>query len=278
MNFYSSTQSRSMVQLIWIVSIFLWVSVSPLAAPQSWPRPIQYTSDYAQVLTDSEENQINQLADLVRKKTQVQIAVATVDSIAARGYASIEEAAVTLFSQWGIGEKGKDNGLLILVAVKDRKWRVEVGYGLEGTIPDVVASRMGRTILPDAFRAGRYSQGLYDLTIAFVAEIARERNIPLSEFNVNAGAVPRTSHSKSSSQRQRGNPLGSIFSAIMAVCVFLFFLRHPNLLILYLLMGGNRHSGHWRGGSHFGGGFGGGSGFGGFGGGRSGGGGASGGW
>lgn len=285
MNFIQKTNSAWIVKWIWIIWILTWISAVSFAALEPLPKPIHYTSDFANVLTGQEENQINVLADVLKKKTQVQLAVVTMDSALARGYSSIEEAAVSLFSQWGIGEKGKDNGLLILVAVKDRKWRVEVGYGLEGTIPDVVASRLGRTLLPDAFRAGRYGQGLYDLSVALIAEIARERNIPLNEFNINVKNFQQSTRSESSGHRQSGSVVGGIFSAVMAILVLLFFLRHPNLFILMMLLSGNRRNDHWSGGSHFGGGFGGGGGsfgggggFGGFGGGSSGGGGASGGW
>lgn len=286
---------RLFAQRTLFVLAVIWVSTISEAAPQPWPKPIHYVSDFANILSNREEAQINALADALEKKTQIQFAVVTADSAIAMGYASIEEAAVTLFSQWGVGHKGKDDGLLILVAVKDRKWRVEVGYGLEGTIPDAVASRLGRTLLPDAFRAGNYGQGLYNLAVALTAEIARNRNIPLNEFNVNAASVQRPPNHNSSNQRQKGSAAGGIFSLFMGILVLFFFIRHPNLFLLLMILNGNRRNNHWGGGSHFGGGFGGGDGgfgggfgggsfggggggFGGFGGGSSGGGGASGGW
>lgn len=249
------------------------------SAPQPWPKPANYVSDYAGVISESDENRLNQLASVLDKKTQAQLAIVSISSLGERGFATVEEAAESLFREWGIGRKGQDNGLLILVSINDRKWRVEVGYGLEGDIPDVVASRLGRTLLPDAFRAGRYGEGLYNLSVSLVAEIAKAKNIPLGEFNLQAAPAPRPNRAGGRSD-SGGSALGGLFSLIMGIVIFLFFVRHPNLFLLYLLMGGGsgRSRSHWSGGSHFGGGGGFGGGFGGFGGGSSGGGGASGGW
>jgi uncharacterized protein len=92
----------------------------------------------------------------------------------------IEEYSMRVAEAWKIGSKGKDNGILVVVAVQDRAYRIEVGGGLEGEIPDVLAGRIGDQILRPAFRAGRYAEGLYDagaqlLTLAGAAteDVAR---------------------------------------------------------------------------------------------------------
>jgi uncharacterized protein len=92
----------------------------------------------------------------------------------------IEDFSIRVAEAWRIGSKGRDNGLLVTVAVEDRQFRIEVGGGLEGEIPDALARRIGDQILRPAFRAGRYGDGLYDagaqlLTLAGVAteEVAR---------------------------------------------------------------------------------------------------------
>jgi uncharacterized protein len=92
----------------------------------------------------------------------------------------IEEYSIRVAEAWKIGSKGRDNGILIVVAVKDRAYRIEVGGGLEGEIPDVLAGRIGDQILRPAFRAGRFGDGLYDagaqlLTLAGAAteDVAR---------------------------------------------------------------------------------------------------------
>jgi uncharacterized protein len=92
----------------------------------------------------------------------------------------IEEFSIRVAEAWKLGTKGRDNGLLVTVAVKDRQFRIEVGGGLEGEIPDVLARRIGDQILRPAFRAGRFGEGLYDagaqlLTLAGAApeDVAR---------------------------------------------------------------------------------------------------------
>lgn len=92
----------------------------------------------------------------------------------------IEDFSIRVAEAWKLGTKGKDNGLLVTVAVEDRTFRIEVGGGLEGEIPDVLAHRIGEQIIRPAFRAGRFGEGLYDagaqlLTLAGVAteDVAR---------------------------------------------------------------------------------------------------------
>jgi uncharacterized protein len=87
---------------------------------------------------------------------------------------AIEDFSIRVAEAWRLGTKGRDNGILVIVAVQDRAFRIEVGGGLEGEIPDALARRIGDQILVPAFRAGRFGQGLYDagaqlLTLAGVA-------------------------------------------------------------------------------------------------------------
>lgn len=257
------------------------VALQSTAQTEPWPQPQNYTNDYANVISEQKEAQLNALMKRLEELSGVQMAIATLSSFEERGFANIEETAVDLFETWGIGQQGEDNGLLILVAIQERKWRIEVGYGLEGMIPDVLADRYGRSILPPKFREGRYDDGLLGLTVALVAHIAEEKNIPIDRFSINTSqSMPSP---RGNGERGGGGFFKSIFSMIFFIAMLFFFIRHPRLFLLMMLFGGGGRRTHWSGGSHFGGGFGGGGlggggGFGGFGGGMSGGGGASGGW
>ena len=95
------------------------------------------------------------------------MAVVTLESF--EPYGSIEQAAVALFEQWGVGKKGKDNGILLLAAMKERKLRIEVGYGLEPIIPDGLAGEIIRISIAPRFKEGRFGDGLYS-GAAVVAE------------------------------------------------------------------------------------------------------------
>jgi len=108
----------------------------------------------------------------------------------------IEDFSIRVAEAWKLGTKGKDNGLLVTVSVEDRAFRIEVGGGLEGEIPDVLARRIGEQIIRPAFRAGRFGEGLYDagaqlLTLAGVAteEVARHaRGRPRGVTGLPSGA------------------------------------------------------------------------------------------
>jgi len=144
-----------------ILAIFLFSF--PLIFAQEIPTIQKYVNDYAQVISPSDIARINSLAGEIEKNTTVQIAVLTVNTTQPL---TIEEYAVKVFEKNGVGQKDKDNGLLIVVAVQDRKWRIETGYGLEPIINDAKAGLIGRTYFTDAFRDGRYGDGIYDAVIA----------------------------------------------------------------------------------------------------------------
>jgi len=122
------------------------------------PSPTGYVNDFANVLSADEKVQIERLLDEIEKNTTVEISVVTVQTLDGD---SIEDFALRLFEEWGIGKKEKDNGLLLLIAIQERKYRFEVGYGLEGTIPDSVAGRIGRDALVPYFKEGKYGEGIY---------------------------------------------------------------------------------------------------------------------
>ena len=101
-------------------------------------------------------------------KTGDQIAVLTVPTI---GDESIEDYALRVFQAWQLGQKGKDNGVLLVIAPKDRRLRIEVGYGLEGTLTDAASSRIIRDVITPAFRAGNLDKGVRDGVNAIVGTL-----------------------------------------------------------------------------------------------------------
>src|SRR5207247_2763041 len=100
--------------------------------------------------------------------TTNQVVVLTVPTV---GQMSIEEYAAKVFETWKLGQKGRDNGVLVVVAPQDRKMRIEVGYGLEGTLPDGAAGEIIRTWMTPAFKAGNYDKGIEDGVAAIVARL-----------------------------------------------------------------------------------------------------------
>lgn len=121
------------------------------------PQPIGYVNDFAEVIEPEWEEKLNTLIGEIEKNTTVEISIVTVQNLDGQ---APEQLALQYLEEWGVG-KANDNGLVILVAPQERKYRIEVGYGLEGTIPDSIAGRIGRHELQLYFKQGKYGEGLY---------------------------------------------------------------------------------------------------------------------
>jgi uncharacterized protein len=253
------------------------LSVSAQPAP---PALTDTVNDFGHVIDDASRAELDRRIRALKEATGDVMVVATVPTY--QPYGSIEEYAVKMFENGGrgIGEKGKDNGLLMLVAVQDRKVKIETGYDLEGIIPDGFIGQTIREAVVPAFRQARYGPGLLDASTRMINRISEQRNVVIPDV-----PVTRTPTAPSGERF----PVGLVISII----VFAIILSRGNRRRRRRYWGGGPWSnwtggvGPFGGGGFGGGGFGGfggggggsgGGGFGGFGGGRSGGGGASGSW
>ena len=218
------------------------------------PKHTGYVNDMAGLISSATELKIENFLRGFEGSDSTQLVVLTVDSLQGE---ALEEYSLKVAEGWGIGQKGKDNGALLLIAKQERKIRIEVGYGLEGKLNDLLAGRIIDNDITPLFKAGDYEGGVI-AGITGMAEAVR-------------GEYQGTG---TTSRKKKRNPLGSL-----ALLLFL----GPGLM---LLGGGGRRGrrgrrglgGFWIGGMGGGGGFGGGGGGFGGGGGGFGGGGSSGGW
>jgi len=231
------------------------------------PSPPHLVNDFAGVLVRSEIDALESKLVAYSDSTSNQIAIVTLKTV---GDYDISEVAIKILRDWGIGVKGRNNGLLILVAVEDRKIRIETGYGLEGAVPDAIANRIIDEVITPQFKQEHYYQGL-DQAVDVIQKAAA------GEYQ----GIPR----------KQGDGMSSftVFIIIMAIVIFIsiigrggngggrggrgttFSRRGAGWLFPVGGLGGFGGSGGGFGG-------GGGGGFGGFGGGSGGGGGASGSW
>jgi uncharacterized protein len=124
--------------------------------------------DNAEILKPATRDALTTTLKAHEQATGNQVAVLTVPTI---GDDSIEGYATKVFENWKLGQKGKDNGVLVIVVPKDRKMRIEVGYGLEGTLPDAVASRIIRNVMTPPFKNGDYDKGVTDGVTAIIAQL-----------------------------------------------------------------------------------------------------------
>ena len=243
--------------------------------------PTGYVSDLAGVITPEARTRLEALCAEVEQKTGAQLAIVTVQSLEGE---SVENYAVNLFKQLGVGSKKDNRGVLLLVAPSERKYRIEVGYGLEPVINDARAGDAGRAMVP-FLRQGDYGNAAEAAAWQLAKYIADDAGVTLS------GLPPAARD-----QKERGKGGFLVFWVILGLIVL--FRAIGSLSgrggggsggsgLLWFLLGmfassSGRGSGrNWGSGSWGGGGFGGGGsggGVGGFGGGSSGGGGASGSW
>jgi len=246
-----------------LVAILVAALCSVLAAePISQLKPTGYVNDFAHALDSKTVAQLDDLCQQIDQKAHAQMAVVTVNSL--DGIA-IEDYAVELFHQWGIGEKATNRGVLILLAVQDHRYRIEVGYGLEPILPDGKVGSFGREAVP-SLKQNDFNGAVLIMTSRVAEVIAQDAGIQLTG--------ERAPEPEAQPQPESGISTGGIVLLVIVVLLVLFSpLRR--LLFWWLLLGGG--GGGSRGG-YGGWGGGGGGGFGGFGGGSSGGGGASGSW
>ena len=240
----------------------------PLVAQAPLPEPTGFINDYAGVLNAGVRGQLEAIAVELKQKTKAEVAVAVVKSLEGD---SVENYANVLAEQWGVGDE-EDRGVLLLLAIDDRKLRIEVGYGIEPILPDGRAGEIREQMRP-ALQAGDYDRAV---TIGFLA-IAQ---VVADDAGIKLAGAPTTQRTPQRRRRSRG------LLGLWPLILFLPFLfgrrggpgrRRGGGLTSALLLGGL--AGMGRGGfSGMGGGGYSGGGFGGFSGGGFGGGGASGSW
>ncbi|MEK7190073.1 MAG: TPM domain-containing protein, partial [Patescibacteria group bacterium] len=133
--------------------------------------PQGYVSDFASMLSVAVKTQLEQDLSNFEKETKHEISVVTIPDLQGD---TIENFAVKLFEDWKIGKKGADNGVLFLIAKDDRQMRIEVGYGLEGAMPDATAWQIVDKIATPAFKNGDYDNGVLQSVSAIESAIKGE--------------------------------------------------------------------------------------------------------
>jgi uncharacterized protein len=247
----------SLAVLLLAVSQQLAVATEPTI-----PRPIGYVNDFANLVEPDMERQIADICRELDEKTGTEITVATFPDI---GDGNIDDFTSQVFEQWMPGQKGIDNGILILDAIAQRQIRIEIGYGLEPIIPDAVAGRIRREIMTPLLSQQRRGEAYFEGVATLAQIVAKEEGIELESLK--GRPVPRT-------QARPGRRLPGPFIIFIILAILLSMFRRGEQGRGF--RGGGPFIGGFGGGG-FGGGIGGG-GFGGFGGGGSGGGGSSGGY
>jgi uncharacterized protein len=179
---------------LFLISCFLVVTGTVVA--QTFPEPQGHVNDFASLLSAQGKQQLEDQLSRLEQETTIEIAVVTVNSLEGT---TVEDYANRLFEKWGIGKKGKDNGVLLLVAKEERKVRIEVGYGLEAVLTDSRAGRILDNDVVPQFKQGNYEKGITDGVIAI-------------ETLLRYGTPP---------EPLEENPVKDIFDAIFSVVIFI---------------------------------------------------------
>jgi uncharacterized protein len=294
----SWTQHRGFRRVLRASAAALALVLLALSAQAQRPRDLRpqgYVNDFAGVINPDTRRELSAICSELDHKAQAQIAIVTVRSL---GGDSIEDYSIDLATRWGIGPKQKDRGVLILLAVNDHRYRIEVGYGLEPILPDGLVGDFGRQAVPQ-LRIGNYSGAVLLLTERVAGVIAKDRGVTLT-------SLPQETPNPMGPETEPPTPTPQIIAIrLLPFLVLLFFPFIGFFLRMRTAKRYGRNHGVWWwagplfwGGGGFGGGSGGiswggggfggsggfggfgggGGGFGGFGGGSFGGGGASGSW
>ena len=242
------------IKNIVISLILLFLFATPVVAYYKLGTPDSYVNDYTETLTYEQKSALKSKISTFEQESTNEIAVVIIDSLE-DDY--IEHFAVKLFEDWGIGKEGRDNGVLIIIAMKERQMRIEVGYGLEGALTDAQASWIIQNVMVPNFKENKYYEGIDGSVDKIIAITKGEFEVP-----ENDSIIPFV-----------------VFLCIVAlvfgiaIAVFILKKKYPNWKGWYVgpedfTSSSSSDSGGGDSGSSFGG----------FGGGRSGGGGASGSW
>ena len=229
--------ARAVLPAVLLIAV---LATPALAKAPSWPdRPAARVNDFAGLLSPARETELERALAEFERRTTNQLLVVTFQST---GGEAVEDLTIRLAETWKVGGRDDDNGLILAVFVDERKVRFEVGYGLEGALPDARAIQIIRNEIVPRFREGDYAGGISAGMAAAMGAIEGEYSAPATNTRKN--------------RVKKG--IGGLIVPLMFILVFLFGGRRGrSALMWYLILGGGR--GGWTGG---GGGFrGGGGGF-----------------
>jgi uncharacterized membrane protein YgcG len=144
-----------------------WAKPKKQEVNSPFPPPTGYVNDYAKVVDEKTKRHLEKMLDDLKQREQVEFAVVT---MATTGDEDIYDYSLALARTWGIGAKPRGDGLLLFVAIKDRKWQIQVSRSLESALPDEKAGQFGR-LMVEPFRAGKYGEGLTKCVEAIIAHL-----------------------------------------------------------------------------------------------------------
>ena len=239
---------------IMLALCILWGAVGTAFAAIPQPAPEFYVLDQARVLKAEARSYIIDISSRLAEKTGAQVAVVTLNSLEDQ---PLEDVSLGILREWGLGDKEQNNGVLILVVPAERKSRIEVGYGLEGALPDGKTGRIQDEHMIPAFREGDYDRGVLQGYQAVISEIEQEYGIVVGE--------PASTRHQTGTREDAGESLPPWAVALMVIGAFILLWLDQRFLggfitgMLFSMLlrgrgGGGSSGGGFRGGGGSGGG------------------------
>jgi uncharacterized protein len=226
------------VKRYWIVLVFAFC-LRVFADEVIPPAPTQYFNDYAQIVSSATASQLNKTLEDFERQSSEQILVAVFPKM--QSDSSIEDYTVRVARAWKVGQKDKNNGAVLFVFVQDHKMFIQVGYGLEGVLPDALCKRIIDEQISPRFKAGDFDGGVTAGVQSILAATKGEYKGTGTTVTDN-----RTSHVSSSPF------LG--FGFLVLIMIIIFFVRGSGMFLPWLLLSSSGSSRGWGGGGFFGGG------------------------
>jgi uncharacterized protein len=156
--------------------ILSWCTITAFGAVDI-PAPEMHVADRANIIEEQTENSLNNFLAELEMKTGTQMVVLTVNTT---GGMPIDQFSIDVANQWELGQSQLDNGVLVVIANEDRKYRIEVGSGLETVIPNSFCEEIGTILFTPNFRNGNYNEGIYQGSIAIINKIANDIGVTIS--------------------------------------------------------------------------------------------------
>ncbi len=168
-------QERNRIIQFLVIGLLICILWAPSLSALEVPALKGRVNDHAAMLSAATRQQLEDILSRLEQTDSTQLVVLTIPSL---GGEVLEEFSLKVAERWKIGQKGFDNGAILLVAQKDRKLRIEVGYGLEGSLTDLMAGRIIRNVIVPQFKAGNFDQGIIDGVQAMIGVVRGEYQAP----------------------------------------------------------------------------------------------------
>lgn len=155
----------------------LFLCLCSITLGQEIPPPKRYVEDRANIITEAVEGGLNGYLQELEQKTGAQMIVLTINTTEG---IPIETYSIELATKWKLGQKGKDNGVLMVIAKDDRSYRIEVGYGLEEILPDSFCGSVGRSYFVSNFKKEQFSVGIFQAAVVMIHKIAEYNGVEIT--------------------------------------------------------------------------------------------------